>query len=346
MIALLPELPVLRSRLRVLLATLIVATGLLLVGAVSAQAKPGDPVPDFLMELDATSASFTPIAGKPDEYRLVLKGVSTKPRVTELTKAEYSTTMPLKDVLAYWTLYGDKTGQFETNPPRAVLHGLDPGEGTREEVEVRLRDASPNGTTLTFDAEIITSTRVWNILDKKIAEIDETLPPSDPELEPTTLTDVEMFIDMPTRITRPEPEPTSTERTIDSQIKATPTPTPRMLTCNGVRSSRLSRCWNDLPDPSPTKVACRVWVAGKDCVAFHRPDGDRKFYLFNNVGEVNADHIQWAPENVWGIWQTYPSGYEAIMEGNWYGIQKGVTMYATSRCTWFAAKWSPNGRCW
>jgi hypothetical protein len=274
------------------------------------------------------------------------QGVSTKPQVTELTKAEYSTTMLLKHVLAYWTLYGDKTGQFETNPPRAVLHGLDPGEGTREEVEVRLRDASRNGTTLTFDAEIITSTRVWNILDKKIAEIDETLPPSDPELEPTTLTDVEMFIDMPARITQPEPEPTSTERTIDSQIKATQTPTPRMLTCNGVRSSRLSRCWNDLSDPSPTKVACRVWVAGKDCVAFHRPDGDRKFYLFNNVGEVNADHIQWAPENVWGIWQTYPSGYEAIMEGNWYGIQKGVTMYATSRCTWFAARWSANGYCW
>jgi hypothetical protein len=342
MIALLPELPVLRSRLRVLFATLIVATGLLLIGAVSAQAKPGDPPADFLMELNATSASFTPIADKPGEYRLVLKGVSTKPRVTELTKAEYSTTMPLKDVLAYWTLYGDKTGQFETNPPRAVLHGLDPGEGTREEVEVRLRDASPNGTTLTFDAEIITSTRVWNILDKKIAEIDETLPPSDPELEPTTLTDVEMFIDMPTRITQPEPEPTSTERTIDSQIKATQTPTPRMLTCNGVRSSRLSRCWNDLPDK---------WISDNPGPSYnYRPDSDRKFWLFYNIGEVNADRVEWAPAlyGTLASWMDYRRDRRghAIMENSWYGVQSGVTMYATSRCTWFAAKWSPNGRCW
>jgi hypothetical protein len=339
MIALLPELLVLRSRLRMLFATLIVATGLLLVGAVSAQAKPGDPPADFLMKLDATSASFTPIADKPGEYRLVLKGVSTKPRVTELTKAEYSTTMPLKDVLAYWTLYGDKTGQFETNPPRAVLHGLDPGEGTREEVEVRLRDASPNGTTLTFDAEIITSTRVWNILDKKIAEIDETLPPSDPELEPTTLTDVEMFIDMPARITQPEQEATTTERTIDSQIKAAQTPTPRMLTCNGVRSSRLSRCWNDLPDRNPCQ-------SSGSCPWDHRGDRDRRFYLFFLIGEVNADRPQWAPENFWGTWRTDSRGYEAITEGSWYGIQSGVTMWATSRCTWFAASWSPNGRCW
>ena len=342
MTALLPELPVLRSRLRALLATLIVATGLLLIGAVSAQAKPGDPVPDFLMELNATSASFTPIAGKPDEYRLVLKGVSTKPQVTELTKAEYSTTMPLKHVLAYWILYGDQTGQFETNPPRAVLQGLDSGEGTQEEIVVRLRDASRNGTTLTFDAEIITSTRVWNILDKKIAEIDETLPPGDPELEPTTLTDVEMFIDMPARITQPDQEATTTERTIDSQLKATPTTTPRMLTCNGVRSSRLSRCWNDLPDR---------WISDNPGPSYnYRPDSDRKFWLFYNIGEVNADRVEWAPElfGTLASWMDYRMDRRgpAIVENSWYGIQKGVTMYATSRCTWFAASWSPSGRCW
>ena len=97
------------SRAAVLLATVTVAAGLAL-GATGAQASPNDPAPDFLMKVSASSASFEPVAGSPGEYRLVLRDASSKARVTELTRAETSASIPMNAFLAYWTTYGDETG--------------------------------------------------------------------------------------------------------------------------------------------------------------------------------------------------------------------------------------------
>ena len=89
----------------------------------------------------------------------------------ELTATEYSSTLGLPQLMAYWTRYGDETGQFATNPPRAVLRVA---TGATEEVVVRLRNGSSEGSTLRFEAEIITSPRVWGVLEKKVDQVDET----------------------------------------------------------------------------------------------------------------------------------------------------------------------------
>ena len=34
-------------------------------------------------------------------------------------------------------------------------------------------------------------------------------------------------------------------------------------------------------------------------------------------------------------------------EGAYYGVnKKGVTLYATDRCTWFMSEWTTRGKCW
>ena len=146
--------------------------------------------------------------------------------------------------MIYWTGYGDETGQFETNAPRAVLR-----DATNvEEVVVRLRDGSRKGSTLRFEAEIITSGRAQNVLDKKVVQVVETATQDviahDPE--PTTMAQVDVWIDMPSRITQPEsPNSAAADATTKSTVRAA-TPATRAMTGNGIYSIRLRTCWNDL----------------------------------------------------------------------------------------------------
>lgn len=160
-------------------------------------------------------------------------------RVTELTTDEESASLPVKAFLAYWTRYGDVTGQFTKNPPRAVVQGTD-AAGDRVEVVVRLRDATREGSTIRFDAEVITNPKGVRKVKAKVNQVDPThvgehVIVSDPK----KLTGVEMFVDMPPKVTQPEE---GTARTTTHQADATQTTTPRTLTCNGVRSSRLTTC--------------------------------------------------------------------------------------------------------
>ncbi len=331
--------PRLRSRTAGLLASVTAAAGLL-VGATSAQAKPGGPPVDFLMEASATSATFTPVAGAPGEYTLVLRGVPSTVGVFELTKAEVSASLPTRAFMAYWTGYGDRTGQFTTNPPRAVLRTAD---GSGEGVVVRLRDGSQRGTTLRFDAEVITNPAVWNQLELKVDRVDETTPPDQPspDLEPTALTNVEMFVDMPRTITQPKAQPavpgattTPSARKAENQAQKW---MPNGGTCNGVYSSRLRNCWENIP------------VMHRNCTwAFTNFVGGRGF-AYKDVGEVDLGEYYFAAQDA--IWA--PRRVEArrciqyFSQGEWYGVGPGaVTFYTTDRCTWFLAKWSPEGQCW
>ena len=127
---------------------------------------------DFVMTLPAGSASFVS-AGAAGEYRLALHGASSRVRVTELTRNEASASLPLDAFLAYWTGYGDVTGQFEESPPRAVLQGTN-AAGDRVEIVVRLRDASRQGETVKFDAEVITNPRGVHKVEAKAHEVDQT----------------------------------------------------------------------------------------------------------------------------------------------------------------------------
>lgn len=340
--------PRLRSRIAGLLASLTVAAGLL-VGAASAQAKPSDPPVDFLMAASATSATFTPIAGAPGEYTLVLRGVPSTVGVFELTRAGDTASLPTKFFMAYWTGYGDRTGQFTANPPRAVLRAAD-GSGGGEEVVVRLRDGSQKGTTLRFDAQVITNPAVWDQLEAKVDKVDETAPPEEPghETEPTALTNVEMFVDMPRTITQPRATPapaapgtttTPSARKAENQANWQQNPQrwmPNGGTCNGVTSSRLRNCWENIPNFCPSTF--RNFVDGRG-------------FAYDRVGEVDLGKYFFRSGNVL-IERHDPSRFAAppciryYSEG-WYGVGPGaVTFYTTSRCTWFMAKWSTNGRCW
>jgi len=337
-----------RSRIAGLLASLTVAAGLL-IGATGAHAKPGDRLPDFLMEASATSATFTPVAGAPGEYTLVLRGVPSTVGVFELSRAETTASLPTKFFMAYWTGYGDETGQFTANPPRAVLRAAD-GSGGGEEVVVRLRDGSQQGTTLRFDAQVITNPVVWDQLEAKVDRVDETTPPGehDHETEPTALANVEMFVDMPRTITQPKATPaaaapgtttTPSARRAENQGNWQTNPQrwmPNGGTCNGVYSSRLRNCWENIPN-----------FGG----AFFRNFVSGRGFAYDGVGEVDlGDHFFRAGNTVIG--QHDPSrldlgrSFYYYSEG-WYGVGPGaVTFYTTSRCTWFMAKWAVNGRCW
>ena len=366
--------PRLRSRIAGLLASLTVAAGLL-IGAAGAQAKPSDPPVDFLMEASATSATFTPVAGAPGEYTLVLRGVPSTVGVFELTKAEVSASLPTKFFMAYWTGYGDRTGQFTANPPRAVLRTAD-GSGGGEEVVVRLRDGSQKGTTLRFDAEVITNPAVWDQLEVKVDKVDETAPLEEPghQTEPTALTNVEMFVDMPRTITQPKAQPAAPGTTTPSARKAenqnewrdwcrqfddrgwstgnAPCESrtspqqwmPNGGTCNGVRSSRLRNCWGNIPN------FCRV-RAGSMFRNFVNGSG----LAYDRVGVVDLGNYFFRAGD-YGLGRADPMDHQGRFDRSrcfgyysegWYGIGPGaVTFYTTSRCTWFMAKWSTNGGCW
>jgi hypothetical protein len=337
MSSLLPEFPGLRSRLRLLFATLIVAAGLLL-GAVGAQAKPNDPPVDFLMELNATSASFTPSADTPGAYELVLRGVPNEVGVTELTRAKTTATLPIGGFMAYWTAYGDETGQFETNPPRAVLQAAD-AAGNLQEVVVRLSNGSRNGMTVRFDAEIITNENVQDALDAKVDKVVQTEPSGEPVLvtEPTTLTDVELYVDMPQRITQPEADTEARLRA--GQARSNPqTWMPNGGTCNGVYSSRLRNCWQNIPSFGT------IWSTASYFTRFV----DGRGFAYDNVGEVDLGGYYWSPQSLLGIVPTPPRvesqgrGFRFFGFGDWYGVHRN----GTSRCTWFMARWSAHGKCW
>lgn len=339
-----------RSRTVSLLASLAVAVGLL-IGAAAAQARPSDPPVDFLMEVSASSATFTPVTGEPGDYRLVLRGVPSTVGVFELTRAEVSASLPTRAFLAYWDAYGDETGQFTANPPRAVLRAAD-ASGGGEEVVVRLRNGSQRGTTLRFDAEVITSPAVWDQLEAKVDRVDDTTPPGEPvrELEPTALANVEMFVDMPRTITQPRakraaPGTTTTPsaRRAENQQRWMP----NGGTCNGVYSSRLRNCWQNIPNFSVT----RGGVASCAGIDFRRFVDGRGF-AYDGVGEVDLGGYYFKAGNILINSDWDPSKYEETRcfryysEG-WYGVGPGaVTFYTTSRCTWFMAKWATNGQCW
>ena len=331
------------SRIPVLLGTLIVATGLLLIGAVGAQAKPSDPPVDFLMELNAMSASFTPSADTPGAYELVLRGVPSEVGVTELTRAKTTASLPVGGFMAYWTAYGDETGQFESNPPRAVLQAAD-AAGNLQEVVVRLSNGSREGTTVRFDAKIITNENAQNALDAKVDKVVQTEPSGEPVLvaEPTTLTDVEVYVDMPQRIIQPEAD---TEARIRAgQARSNPqTWMPNGGTCNGVYSSRLRNCWQNIPSFGT------IWSTSSYFTRFV----DGRGFAYDHVGEVDLGGYYWSPQTILGIGQTPPRvesqgrGFRFFGFGDWYGVHRdGTTFYTTSRCTWFMARWSAHGRCW
>ena len=340
-------LPFGRRKAGAYLAAMIAAV-VLLVGAATAQANPGDPPADFIVNVRAASAAFTPVAGKPGVYRLELQGVRRDSiGIFELTAAEYSTNLELAHLMAYWTRYGDETGQFESNPPRAVIRVADGADAT-EEVVVRLRDGSNEGSTLRFEAEIITSPRVWGVLEKKVDQADETTPQVEHthDLEPTTLDNVEVFIDMPTRITQPE---APAEPAAKSTLR-TATPSTRNRTCNGVTSSQLSRCWNDIG---------QYWGAGFE---IHPP---APYIAFNQVGLVNLEKYWFSPavyipiyaqmqvglwgDNIkWIIGRDEDKKFIYWRQGDYFGVSPrgAVTLFASSRCTWFMEKWHQNGPCW
>jgi hypothetical protein len=110
----------------------VVCLVLLLVGAVSAQAQDSrsskDPI-DFVFDVRADSASFTPIVGTSGLYKLVLRGVPQQVGVHELNRARSKHQFSVTHMMRYWTLYGDKTGQFESDPPYAVVRGSGAQQG-------------------------------------------------------------------------------------------------------------------------------------------------------------------------------------------------------------------------
>jgi hypothetical protein len=344
-------------------------------GGAEVRRGPQEVTVDFVMRVPAGSASFAP-ADEAGEYRLTVRDVPGRVRVTELTTDEESASLPVKAFLVYWTGYGDVTGQFTKNPPRAVVQGTD-AAGDRVEVVVRLRDATREGSTVRFDAEVITNPKGVRKVEAKVDEVDPThvgehVIVSDPK----KLTGVEVFVDMPPKITQPEED---TARTTTRQVDATQTTTPRNLRCNGVLSSRLRTCLNNITTEQanswPGKWRCRNQVAGCDGLGnplkpsspwFERSEhvyitrGPVNGWVYQNVGVVDWGGYYWAPgprlfEGGFFIEReddrlnsgATPVSILTAAHRTWWGVDtNAVTWYATDRCTWFLAKWSPGGYCW
>ena len=214
-----------------------------------------------------------------------------------------------------------------------------------DEVVVRLRDGSSEESTLRFEAEIITSPRTWGVLEHKVEQVDETAPHGEHahQLEPTTLDNVEVFIDMPNRITQPE---APTEPAAKSAL-GTATPSLRSnRTCNGITSSRLVRCWNEI---------------GTYGLSGWSIDPPAPYIAFNQVGLVDLGSYWFSPAvyialyaqmpfqgpHEWFIGRDTDRRFVYWREGDYFGVSpRGETLFATSRCTWFMEKWVRNGKCW
>ena len=331
-----------RSRIAALLAAVLAAAGLLL-GAASAQANPSDPAPDFLMKVGAASASFTPVAGKPGEYRLVLRGVPSKVKVTELTNAKTSASLPINAFMAYWTVYGDKTGQFKTTPPRVVLQGVDAAGGKK--VMVRLRDASRTGTTLKFNAQVITRPAESEQLGAKIDKVDDTPQVGDPVLKPTAMTEIEMFVDMPST---PRIQP----KTKSAAFAADATPSSRKaqtMTCNRVTSNRLRLCWPNIQSwgrYGSGTINCSNGSGSGGRFTGFQDFVNRRGFAYDNVGVVDLGSYFWNPgQRPRGL--SRDRCFRYWKWGNWYGVHRDWrTFYTVYRCNWFMAAWAPSGPCW
>jgi hypothetical protein len=336
------------------------------VGDAEVRRGPQEVTVDFVMALAAGSASFAP-AGVSGEYRLTLRDAPPRVRVTELTTEKESASLPMKAFLVYWTGYGDVTGQFTKNPPRAVVQGTD-ASGDRVEVVVRLRDATREGSTVRFDAEVITNPKGVRKVEAKVDQVDPTHVGEHAVVsDPKKLTGVEVFVDMPPKIIQPEQEETA--GTTVRQDAAAQTATPRTLTCHGVRSSRLRTCWRQI-----TRAQAQTWPGEWRCPTSHRPheprppcnDGNRWFqtsgpangWIFEHVGVVDWGSHYWAPGPlIRRGWRELPPDADnelsrteityAVWFTTWWGVDtNAITWHTSHRCTWFLAKWSWVGECW
>ncbi len=349
-----------------LVASLLVGA-MVLIGAGAAQAVVDQgtgmsntaPAVDFLFEVQAESASFTPIAGEPGRYTLVMDLRGWEVGLFELTKAEVSASLSPKHLMRYWTGYGDETGQFEVNPPRAVLRPVD---GSGDEVVVRLRDGSLQGSTLRFEAEVVASPRVWNVLEQKIDQVDETeadLPES--AVVPEEMGAVEVFIDMPKRITQPEaPTDVASDAVVDSLLQ-TRTPATRAMTCNGNRSSQLVRCWQDLrylcevvqsPGSGLSQGGRANFPAIHDNWTMYARDHGwwtyRYAFIYSDIGMVDLTaKYFWNPYGNSAVAFSPNICANYFYHGLYYGVNpNGITYYATDNCSYFLAAWSPWGYCY
>jgi hypothetical protein len=345
----------------------LIAVIVLLAGARSAQAvadqgtgfsKTGPSV-DFLFDVQAESASFTPIPGEPGSYTLVLDVRGNKVGLFELTKAERSASLSTKHLMLYWTGYGDETGQFEANAPRAVLR---PADGSGDEVVVRLRDGSRKGSTLRFEAEVVASPRVWSVLEKKIDQVDETevdLPES--AVVPEEMGAVEVFIDMPKRIAQPDASTDVASGGAAKSMLQTRTPATRSMTCNGNRSSQLVRCWQDLgylcevvrsPGNGLQQRGRVNFPAISDNWSMYARDHGwwtyRYAFIYSDIGMVDlTEKYFWNPYGNSAVAFSPNICANYFYHGLYYGVNpNGITYYATDNCSYFLAAWSPWGRCY
>ena len=304
----------------------VVCLVLLLVGAVSAQAQDSrsskDPI-DFMFDVRADSASFTPIVGSSGLYKLVLRGVPQQVGVHELSGARSSHQFSAEHMMRYWTLYGDKTGQFESDPPYAVVRGSGAQQG--DAVVVKLRKGSRKGSTLTFEAEVETRGQVLRLLKSKIAQTVERQIGSLTQVnKPEAMTNVAVHIDIPKTMTPPA-------QTAAKSMLRTAKPSMRAMTCNGNYSSQLVMCWQDL-----------------NCVngagANYSPGAP---FAYDSIGLVDLGGWYFSGDSSAGKSDSANCIYYVYF-GSYYGInyRDAVTYYASDNCSYFLAKWSAYGRCY
>ncbi len=322
------------SRCRGLVVVLVgfFALAVLLVGALSAQAQETrtskEPV-DFIFNVRAASASFTPIEGSPGVYKLVLRGTPKKVRVHELDKARRDHSFSVKHMMSYWVALEER---FEKDPPFAVIRGS--GEQAGDAVVVKLRDGTRKGSTITFRAEVESSSQVLALLKSKIGKtIKQEIGDLNHLTSPESMTNVTLHIDIPKA---PGKAPST---------KATRTlgPSTRM-TCNGNTSNQLVVCWDDLVNYvgwSGQGLVC----GGQDYAP--NPIWYEEGFVFLNIGMNNLGSYFWHNMNA-SLANNSSICAQAFGNGDWYGVNPWdyVTYYASDNCGYFLAKWAGNGRCY
>lgn len=314
-----------RRGARALIAGALACVALLAAGAV-AQAQEArtskEPV-DFVFDVRAASASFAPITGKPGMYRLVLRGVPGHVGVHELDRARSKHQFPTAHMIRYWTAYGDASGQFESDPPYAVVRGS--GDQQGDAVVVLLREGSRKGSTLTFEAEIETRSQVLRLLKSKIAKtIEREIGALTHVTKPEAMKDVVVHIDVPKTIAHPD------QAAAKSMLR-TARPAVRDMSCNGVYSSQLVQCWEAL--------SCdNIVYAGA-------PDGP---LVYDGVGAATLGGWWFLPQGVALLPYDRDRCLAYFDFGRYYGVnwRDAVTYYATDNCSYFLAKWSAYGRCY
>ena len=165
--------------------------------------------------------------------------------------------------------------------------------------------------------------------------------------------DVTMHIDMP----KADGDLQVASRSARSMLQ-TAVPTARGMRCHGNYSDQLRVCWDTIVRGSSCKFSDGYW----SWVREYYPNWYDKGFLYEGIGLVDLEgwyFVDYVAQAIQAISRGFtdrlaPKWNKTVCEftwnrGDWYGVHwtyDGATYVTTDRCSYFLARWGPDGECY